>query len=154
MQKILVSACLLGDKVRYNAEIMLCDHPLLKLWKQQGRLVKVCPEVAGGLPVPRPAAEQQPDGSIRTHANIDVTEAFALGAACAAKLAESHHIRFALLKARSPSCGSGQVYDGSFQGRLIAGDGMTAARLRDLGVQLFDETQLEQLAEALNTNEG
>lgn len=154
MQKILISACLLGDKVRYNGEIKLLDHPLLQTWQRQGRLVKVCPEVAGGLPVPRPAAEQQPDGRVITVRGADVTTAFDLGAKSALALAQQQNIRLALLKARSPSCGSGQVYDGSFQSHLIAGDGVTAALLKQSGIAVFDETQLEALQRRLEVLEA
>ncbi|TAA41035.1 DUF523 domain-containing protein [Corallincola spongiicola] len=149
MEKILISACLLGDRVRYNGEIQLCEHPLLKRWQAEGRLVKVCPEVVGGLPVPRPAAEQQPGGRVITQQGVDVTAEFEAGATLAVKLAQQQGIRLALMKARSPSCGSGHVYDGAFQGRLIAGDGVTVSHLRRIGVQLFDETQLDALAAEL-----
>lgn len=146
MHKILISACLLGDKVRYNGEIKLLEHPLLKLWLQQQRLVRICPEVAGGLPVPRPAAEQQPDGRVITQSGLDVTGQFESGAQAALRLVRQHQIRLALLKARSPSCGNGQVYDGLFRARLIRGDGVTAALLKRHGVEVFDETQLDALA--------
>ena len=147
-ERLLVSACLLGERVRYNGESLPADD-LLQLWQQQGRLVVICPEVAGGLPVPRPPAEAQADGRILTVSGVDVSAAFAAGATQAELLARRHGIRIAILKARSPSCGSGEIYDGSFSGRRIAGDGVTAARLKALGVAVFNETQLEEVAALL-----
>ena len=147
-ERLLVSACLLGERVRYNGESLPADD-LLQLWQQQGRLVVICPEVAGGLPVPRPPAETQADGRILTVSGVDVSAAFAAGATQAELLVRRHEIRIAILKARSPSCGSGEIYDGSFSGRRVAGDGVTAARLKALGVAVFNEMQLEQAAALL-----
>ena len=152
-ERLLVSACLLGERVRYNGE-PLSAADLLQQWQQQGRLVVICPEVAGGLPVPRPPAEAQADGRILTVSGVDVSAAFAAGATQAEMLVRRHTIRIAILKARSPSCGSGEIYDGSFSGRRIAGDGVTAARLKALGVTVFNETQLEQVAALLQQLEA
>jgi len=143
-QRILVSACLLGERVRYNGEPLPCDERLRR-WQEQGRLVMICPEVAGGLPVPRPPAEAQADGRIVTGDGTDVSHYFAVGAEAAARLAASQQIRIAILKARSPSCGSGEIYDGSFSGQRISGDGVTAARLKAMGVAVFTEAQLAQV---------
>jgi len=154
MQKILVSRCLLGQAVRYDAG----SHgpfTLLQQWQAEGRVVPLCPEVAGGLPVPRAPAEipggqgeQVLDGllSVVTEAGENVTAAFLAGAAEAQRLVQLHDIRIAVLKARSPSCGNLHNYDGSFSGRKVAGMGVTAAALQRLGVQMFNE---EQLAQAL-----
>lgn len=147
-ERVLVSACLLGERVRYNGESLPAAE-LLQQWQQQGRLVVICPEVAGGLPVPRPPAEAQMDGRILTVSGVDVSAAFAAGATQAEALVRRHAIRIAILKARSPSCGSGEIYDGSFSGRRVAGDGVTAARLKALGVAVYNETQLEQAAALL-----
>lgn len=147
-ERLLVSACLVGERVRYNGEL-LPPPARLSQWQQQGRLVVICPEVAGGLPVPRPPAEAQADGRILTVAGADVSAAFAAGATQAEMLVRRHAIRIAILKARSPSCGSGEIYDGSFSGQRIAGDGVTAARLKALGVAVFNETQLEEVAALL-----
>jgi uncharacterized protein YbbK (DUF523 family) len=153
MEKVLISACLLGQRVRYDGGAKALRHPLLARWEAEGRLVPVCPEVAGGLPTPRPPAERMADGSIRTAAGADVSAAFHAGAAAALAVAREHGVRIALLKERSPSCGSAWIYDGSFSGTLQAGQGITAALLRAHGVLVFSEEQLEQAASALEALE-
>lgn len=152
MHKILVSRCLLGQAVRYDAG----SHgpfSLLQRWQAEGRIVPLCPEVAGGLPVPRAPAEilggqgdQVLDGllPVLTDSGEDVSEAFLAGAAEAVRLVQLHGIRLAVLKARSPSCGNLHNYDGSFSGRKVPGIGVTAAALQRCGVQLFNEEQLQQ----------
>ncbi|MCV6589905.1 MAG: DUF523 domain-containing protein [Marinobacterium sp.] len=148
MKKILISACLYGKPVRYdgnNNSIM--GHPIIQHWQQQGRLVSVCPEVAGGLPTPRPAAETQSQFPIliTTREGEDVTPQFLLGAELTLELAEAHNICCALMKARSPSCGNDQIYDGNFDGTLVPGSGAAAAELIRSGIPVFNETQLDQL---------
>lgn len=152
MQKILVSACLLGQAVRYDGGAH-GPFTLLQQWQQQGRVVALCPEVAGGLSTPRPPAEivggqgaQVLDGlvTVRNIDGTDVSAAFIAGAQLAERLVRQHAIRVAVLKARSPSCGNQQSYDGSFSGTLVAGEGVTAAALRRLGVQVFNESQLDE----------
>ena len=152
MQKILVSRCLLGQAVRYDAG----SHgpfSLLQQWQVEGRIIPLCPEVAGGLPVPRSPAEirggqgdQVLDGllPVLTASGEDVSVAFRAGAEEAVRLVQLHGIRIAVLKARSPSCGNLQNYDGSFSGRKVPGIGVTAAALQRLGVMLFNEEQLPQ----------
>lgn len=157
MHKILVSACLLGQPVRYDGGTH-GPFAALREWQQEGRVVALCPEVAGGLPTPRPAAEiaggqgtQVLDGLIAlyTVAGSDVSHAFVAGAQQAEYLVREHGIQIAILKARSPSCGNLQTYDGSFSGRLVAGEGVTAAALRRMGVQVFNESQLAEAEQAL-----
>ena len=162
MQKILVSRCLLGQAVRYDAG----SHgpfTLLQHWQSEGRVVPLCPEVAGGLPVPRAAAEipggqgdQVLDGllPVVTDCGEDVTAAFLAGAAEALRLVRLHDIRVAVLKARSPSCGNLHNYDGSFSGRKVAGMGVTAAALQRAGVRVFNEEQLETAQTFLQQLEG
>jgi uncharacterized protein YbbK (DUF523 family) len=149
MQKILISSCLLGAKVRYNAEGKMINHPLMKQWFQEGRLVMICPEMAGGLPTPRPPAERIGD-KVMANTGIDVTAQFQKGAEAALALCQKHGIRVALLKANSPSCGNMQIYDGSFSGKKIAGQGVTAALLMAHGIRVFNEDQLEELALFVN----
>lgn len=157
LPKVLVSACLLGQPVRYDGRSS--GHPdLLQLWQQQGRVVPLCPEVAGGLPTPRPPAEIPGgqggavlDGEARvvTVQGEDVSAEFLAGARLALELVRRHGIRVAVLKSGSPSCGNRQVYDGAFSGSKIDGEGVTSALLRREGVQVFSELELEAAARAL-----
>lgn len=155
MQKLLVSACLLGHAVRYDGKGYAAQDGWLARWREEGRVVPLCPEVAGGLPVPRPPAEiRDGDGAqvlderarLFTREGADVTAHFLAGARAALDLVQNEGIRVAVLKARSPSCGSGRIYDGTFQKVLRDGDGVTAALLKANGVAVFDESQLELAA--------
>ncbi len=157
MEKILVSACLLGQAVRYDGGAH-GPFAVLAQWQAQGRVLPLCPEVAGGLPTPRPPAEiiggqggQVLDGwvQVRSIEDVDVSAAFIAGAQSAVTLARQHGIRIAVLKARSPSCGNLHSYDGSFSATLVAGEGVTAAALRRLGLLVFNETQLAEAEQAL-----
>ncbi|MBR9828834.1 MAG: DUF523 domain-containing protein [Oceanospirillales bacterium] len=147
MTKVLVSACLLGAKVRYDGRDNLLDHPVLKRWQQQGRLVTVCPETLGGLPTPRPPAETQSRFPIliTTSNGDDVTPEFLSGAEQALELARKHDCCCALMKARSPSCGNQEIYDGSFSGQLITAPGVAAGELLRNGFPVFNELQLDEL---------
>jgi len=107
--------------------------------EERFRLVPVCPETAGGLPTPRSPAERQPDGSVRSVAGDDVTLAYRRGADHAVRLAGSLGAAGAVLKARSPSCGCHEVYDGSFSRRRVPGEGVTAEALRTAGLPVVDE---------------
>lgn len=152
MEKILVSACLLGQAVRYDGGDQGLSEPLLERWLSEGRVVPLCPEIAGGLSVPRRPAEIVSEVPLRLLNDIgeDVTEAFTRGAETALELAQQHGIHFALLKESSPSCGPTWRYDGRFQRRKIPGQGVTARVLREHGIVVFNETELEQLAAAIN----
>ena len=153
-KKILVSACLLGELVRYNREILPDCPSILKEWEQAGRLISVCPEILGGLTVPRSPAEIQGGngkdvlvGKARVM-NIngqDVTQSFLAGAREALRLAEENGIEYAILKARSPSCGNKAIYDGSFSGTIIEGQGVTAALLGQSGIQVLNEDDIEKI---------
>lgn len=157
MPKILMSACLLGQKVRYDGDC-LQHHPLLQQWIKEGNIITICPELAGGLPVPRAPAEIQDKKSgaevlnqnaiVKTVMNQDVTDCFLQGAQKTLELVKKYHIRVAVLKARSPSCGSGMIYDGTFSHTLIQGEGVTAALLREHGVQVFDENHIDEALRA------
>lgn len=162
MHKILVSRCLLGHRVRYDGGAH-GPYDLLQQWLDEGRVVALCPEVAGGLPTPRPPAEiaggqgaQVLDGRlpVLTIDGADVTSAFVAGAQQGLALVHEHGIRLALLKARSPSCGNLENYDGSFSGVRVAGEGVTAALLRRAGVQVFNEQQLDEARQALQVLES
>ncbi|HKS14893.1 MAG TPA: DUF523 domain-containing protein [Pseudomonas sp.] len=150
--KVLVSACLLGQRVRYDGRDS--GHPdLLRRWQAEGRVVPLCPEVAGGLPTPRPPAEipggqggpvLDGEAQVLTVLGEDVSEAFLKGAHQALALVRRHGIRVAVLKSGSPSCGNLLTYDGSFSGTKVPGEGVTAALLRREGVKVFSELQLVQ----------
>jgi uncharacterized protein YbbK (DUF523 family) len=156
MHKVLVSACLLGERVRYHGGDARIEHPILARWSNEGRLVRLCPEVAGGLAIPRPAAEIRPEPAGRrvfTSAGLDVTAAFERGAEAAVQTCAADGIRVAILKEASPSCGSRSIFDGSFSGRRIGGEGITAARLRAAGVRVFSETQIDAADEYVRSLE-
>jgi uncharacterized protein YbbK (DUF523 family) len=135
---LLVSACLLG--VRCTHDCGHEDRPAVHGLARSFTLVPVCPETAGGLPTPRPAAERSPtDGRVRTADGVDVTDAYERGAAHAVRLAAAVGATAAVLKARSPSCGCREVYDGTFTRTRVQGEGVTAAALRSAGVDIVDE---------------
>ena len=133
---ILVSACLLGLRCRYNAEPKT-DERLLALAKTH-TLIPVCPEQLGGLPTPRPPAERLGERVV-SNDGTDVTSAFVRGAEETLLLARTLGCKTAILKARSPSCGHGRIYDGSFTGKLIPGSGVTAELLAKNGIRVFTE---------------
>lgn len=133
---ILVSACLLGVPCRYDGS-GAADARVLALAKRY-HLIPACPEQLGGLPTPRPPAERH-DTRVLSRDERDFTAAFARGAEETLRLARLFSCRIAILKANSPSCGSGQIYDGCFRGRLIPGDGITAALLKKEGLTVLSE---------------
>lgn len=149
-EKILVSACLLGEKVRYDGKCQSFFHRTLQQWKAENRLVGLCPEVAGGLPIPRAPAEIQMAGrKVVTQAGEDVSALFIHGAQAALTTCQKHGIKYALLKESSPSCGSQTIYDGTFQQRKLAGEGITTELLRNHGIEVFSEKNIEELIERL-----
>ena len=150
IDKILISRCFLGENVRYNSEIIPFKHKLLTLWQQQDRFIAICPEVFGGLSVPREPAELQSNNKVVTILGEDVSKQFQLGANQALTLCLQHNIRFALLKESSPSCGSTFIYDGSFSNKKIAGQGVTSKILTQEGITVFSENNLEELATLLD----
>lgn len=143
--KIIISACLLGENVKYNGQNNLIRSPLLEQWMEEGLLVPLCPEVLGGLSVPRPVCEMvQGTHTVISKEGEDVTAAFDRGAHEALKMAQSEGVVMAILKARSPSCGTGLIYDGTFSGVLIEGSGITSAVLQESGIAVFHEDELLQ----------
>jgi uncharacterized protein YbbK (DUF523 family) len=112
---------------------------------RERRLVPICPETVAGLPTPRPAAERQPDGSVRTAEGEDVTAAYQRGAEAAVALARAVGATEAVLKARSPSCGCHEIYDGTFGRTRVAGMGVTAAALVDAGITVRSEEDVAGL---------
>ena len=140
--KILVSACLLGIGCRYDGESR--EHPEICRLAQSHQLVPVCPEILGGLPTPRPPAQRRGDRVV-TEMGQDVTAQYRRGAEQALRLARLLGCTGAILKQKSPSCGCGLIYDGSFQGRLIPGDGVCAQLLKEHGIPVCSEENIEEL---------
>ncbi len=139
---ILVSACLLGCPCRYDGKSKP-DDAVLALMKEH-ILLPICPEQMGGLATPRVPAERK-DGGVFTERGGDVTEQYRQGAEEALRLAKLYGCTHAILKERSPSCGSGQIYDGSFSRTLIPGDGVTAQLLKANGITVLGESEVDKL---------
>jgi len=154
---LLVSACLVGQACRYDGRIRATVDAVLAGWVRRGRAVAICPECAGGLPVPRPPAEiQNGDGAgvwmgrsrVRTRDGRDVTAAFLRGGRMAARLIRRHGIRVGVFKNGSPSCGVTYIYDGTFAGRFRSGCGVAAAHLAAMDVQVFPEERVREAIRA------
>ena len=143
--KILVSACLLGQAVRYDGKSM--PHQAVIALGDRFELVPVCPECLGGLPTPRTPSEivEAENGRLRVESEDgeDRTDAFLAGARACVKIAREEGCKLAILKSRSPSCGYGQVYDGTFSGAIIHGYGVTTRFLTSSGVQVISENDVE-----------
>jgi len=142
MENVLISACLLGVACRYDGLSKPLPSETIEKLKETYRLVPICPEIMGGLPTPRIPAEISPKGAVLRKDGADVTENYHRGAAEALRLARLFDCRTAILKQRSPSCGSGKIYDGSFSRTLVDGDGVTAALLREHGIRIVGESEL------------
>ena len=142
---IAVSACLLGTPCRYDGGSKPCEAVIAL--GERHTLVPVCPEVMGGLSTPRTPSEivcAEPY-CVRDAEGADNTEAFVRGAELALACAQEHACELAILKAKSPSCGIGRVYDGTFTGTVIPGDGVTAQLLKANGIQVVGESRAEEL---------
>jgi len=151
--KVLVSGCLLGERVRYDGASMQSDSAILEGWIDSKKVVSVCPEVIGGLGIPRPPAEiVNGDGqdvlvgraAVVTVDGKDVTHQFMKGAQLALALCLKHDIKVAVLSDSSPSCGSSAVYNGQFTRTKITGVGVTAALLMRHGIKVFSQYQLRE----------
>jgi uncharacterized protein YbbK (DUF523 family) len=164
MRYVLVSACLLGVNCRYNG-VEKADERVLRLIRENTAtatagesspeaseppeadtlsLIPVCPEQLGGLPTPRDPSECR-GGHVFTSAGADVTTQYRRGAEEALKLAELYHCDTAILKERSPSCSPARIYDGTFTATLIEGQGVTARLLRQHGIRVIGESELDKL---------
>lgn len=164
MSRILISACLLGQPVRYDGRGKALADPRLARWQAEGRLVPLCPEVAAGLPVPRVPAEIETGGTgtgvldgvagIRAADGADLTAAFVAGAELALELARREGCRFALLTDGSPSCGSTRIHAGRFDGTRVPGAGVVAALLRRAGIAVFAPDGIDALEAALEAGRG
>ncbi len=154
MKKILVSRCLYGDKpVRYDGKTKEERDPRFLKWKEDDRLIPVCPEVDGGLPVPRTDAQRVGDQVI-TRDGRDVTREYRKGAEIALEQALQDDVLCAVLKEKSPSCGSSRVYDGTFEGTLIEGQGLTTQMLREAGIRVYSEEELDLVEQMVNGREN
>ena len=140
--KLLVSACLLGENCKYSGGNNRNEQ--VRALERYFQLIPVCPECFGGLPIPREPSEIR-DGCVVSKSGVDVTAAFADGAEKTLYIAEEENCGLALLKERSPSCGSGAVYDGTFSGVLTEGWGITAALLRQQGLRVVGESGIAAL---------
>lgn len=141
-ERLLVSACLLGENCKYSGGNNY--SPAAAALGERYELIPVCPEVLGGLPTPRPPAERTGE-RVTARDGTDVTAAFRLGAERVLETALAQGITRAVLKERSPSCGSGQIYDGAFTGRVIPGQGVTAELLSARGVAVYGESRIHEL---------
>ena len=141
MEVLLVSACLMGFDCKYSGGNNALSPETLDALRRSFRLIPVCPETAGGLPTTREPSERRGERVVSRDGR-DVTAAFQKGAALTLRLAERYGAKRALLKCNSPSCGSGMIYDGSFSGKLVPGDGVTAELLKSQGISVVGENVL------------
>ena len=144
---MLISACLLGVECRYDGGSQSIED--LGRLMERFQLIPICPEQMGGLATPRVPSERL-EGRVVTRDGGDVTDAFSRGAVQACHIARLFGARLALLKARSPSCGFGEIYDGSFTCRRIPGNGVTADALADMGVLIFTEEEVDALTDSID----
>lgn len=142
MQKILISACLVGDKVNYKGKGKY--NPNIEKLKEKYDLVIFCPEVEGGLPIPRLPSEIRNNKVIRIDEK-DVTSQFRVGANKALELCKYLNIKKAVLKENSPSCGTHFIHDGTFRDKLVDGKGITTRVLSQNGIEVFSEDEIEKL---------
>ena len=150
MENILVSACLLGENCRYDGKAG--KRIDIESLRKKYNLIPVCPEVLGGLPTPRTPSERVGERVVMKDGR-DVTDNFMKGAREALKICEAFGCKRAILKERSPSCGSGEIYDGTFSKSLTAGDGMTAALLKENGIRVIGESQIAEFLKECTVDE-
>lgn len=144
-KRLLISACFLGQNCKYNG-----GHnsiPAVKALQERFECVPICPECLGKLPIPREPSERA-GNRVVSRSGMDVTAAFQKGAEECWQIAQKEGCRLALLKERSPSCGFGMIYDGSFTGTVIPGNGVTAELLYKNGVAIYGESQIDKLLQS------
>ncbi len=139
MKKILVSACLFGNNCRYKGDN--CKNEKVLALGKEYELIPICPEQMGGLSTPRNPAERVGD-KIISSAGVDVSKEYRAGAELALKLAKENDVEFCVLKANSPSCGKGTIYDGTFSGGKINGNGVTTELLEANGFKVYTENDI------------
>ena len=142
MENALISACLLGVSCRYDGLSKPLDAEIINALQARYHLIPVCPEIFGGLPTPRVPAEIGKDREVFRSDGVNVTKEYQKGAEEALRLARLFDCKVAILKERSPSCGSGVIYDGTFTGSKIHADGITAALLKKNGLTVIGESEL------------
>lgn len=142
MENILISACLLGLPCRYDGRSV--EYHGISALSEKYNLIPICPEIYSGLPTPRTPAERSSVGVINK-SGTDVSENYERGAMAALKLAQDFGCKIAILKERSPSCGSHEIYDGSFQKKLVPGMGVTAELLTKNGITVLSENEISNL---------
>ena len=142
MERILISACLVGDNVKYDGGNN--KNPLIEKLLEKYELVPFCPEVEGGLPTPRHPSEQRGE-QVVNDIDEDVTDEFNKGADLALNICLYLKITKAILKERSPSCGVHSIYDGTFSHKVIPGSGVTAALLKRKGIEVYSEDEIPML---------
>lgn len=143
-QKIAVSACLLGDRVRYDGNSVPMDQKYIWKLRMKYDIVKICPETFGGLSIPREPSEKIGD-RIVSRVNVDVTDNFISGAEKSLEIIKENGIEIALMKKRSPSCSNDGIYDGTFSGKLKDGLGIAAELLMNNGIKVYNEEEIENL---------
>lgn len=144
MNRLLISSCLLGNNCKYSGGNNRLGDAALAALREKYELIPVCPETAGALPIPREPSERVGE-RVLSRSGRDVTAEYAKGADTAEALARRFGCAAALMKANSPSCGSGRIYDGTFSGALVSGDGTATERLRALGIPVYTESELGKL---------
>ena len=144
MEKLLISACLIGKNCKYSGGSNALQEEQLRQLQLCYELIPVCPEQMGGLPTPRTPAERRGEQVINRDGR-DVTAEFYAGAEQTLTITKNQKIRKALLKSRSPSCGRDRIYDSSFTGTLIRGNGVTAQTLIEQGISVYTEEEITQL---------
>ena len=144
MKRLLISRCLLGEKCRYDGKSKPLPAETLQALRDRYALIPVCPEVLGGLPTPRTPSERQ-GARVVMKTGKDVTAEYRRGAEAALRAAKENHVCAAVLKERSPSCGRGEIYDGTFTGTLTEGNGVTAQLLLENGFTVYGESEIEAL---------
>ena len=142
MEKILISACLVGDKVKYDGHSNYNEK--IKLLLEKYELVPFCPEVEGGLPTPRKPSERIRD-RVKMENGKDVTKNYEKGAELALNICLYLGIKIVILKENSPSCGTHMIHNGHFINRLVAGMGVTARLLKEHGIEVYSEKEIDKL---------
>lgn len=140
---IIVSACLAGVECRYNGQAF--PIPLVIEMVKQGQAIPLCPEMLGHLPTPRPCAEQC-DGKVFSRDGHDVTTEYVTGAKIALGIAKLVGCKQAIVKSKSPTCGCGRIYDGTFSGKIIGGDGIFAGMLKQENIEVYTEDEMHKWA--------